>query len=82
MSAKEIDLRGNKCPYTAVKALVRLDDLQPGEEALLIYDHLPARHNVPRTLRDHGHEILETRDLEKPGEFGILVRRRYDDVKS
>lgn len=61
MSASTIetlDLTGEVCPYTFVRAKLRLEELALGEELLVIVDHAPAAENVPRSLKGEGHEVV------------------------
>ena len=72
--AKEADLRGEVCPYTFVKTKLLLEDMNPGEVLKVIFDHQPAKENVPRSLKNEGHEVLAVEDINDV-EFYILVKK-------
>lgn len=67
----ELNLQGEVCPYTFVKTKLQLEELESGEELVVIFDHAPAVQNVPRSLINDGHKILGT---EKIGEKLWKVR--------
>ncbi len=67
----ELDLRGEVCPYTFVKTKLKLEELESGEELNVILDHAPAVENVPRSLKNEGHKILE---IEQNGDHLWKVR--------
>lgn len=56
--AEELDLAGEVCPYTFVRAKLRLEELPLGAELHILVDHAPAAENVPRSLVAEGQEIL------------------------
>lgn len=60
MQRVRLDLCGEVCPYTFVRAKLALEDeaLGEGDELLLVLDHQPARTSLPRALREEGHEVL------------------------
>jgi tRNA 2-thiouridine synthesizing protein A len=54
---ESLDLRGEVCPYTFVRAKLRLEEL-PLHATLIVYvDHAPAVESVPRALTAEGHEV-------------------------
>ena len=72
---KKIDIRGEVCPYTFVKSKLAVEEMNPGEVLEIVVDHLPAVENVPRSLDNEGHEILEVRKISDK-DWRIVVRRR------
>lgn len=72
---KTVDLKGEVCPYTLVKSKLALEDLSSGQLLEILFDHKPAVINVPRSLQDEGHSIV---DIEKTGEnnWRVLVRHK------
>jgi TusA-related sulfurtransferase len=54
----ELDLSGEVCPFTFVRAKLRLEELPLGSELLIRVDHAPAAEQVPRALRGEGQEVL------------------------
>jgi len=59
VTRRTLDLVGEVCPYTLVKALLLLETMEPGESAAITVDYPPAASNVPRSLVIYGHEVLE-----------------------
>jgi len=55
---EELDLGGEVCPYTFVRAKLRLEELPLGAELHILVDHAPAAENVPRSLRAEGQEVV------------------------
>ncbi len=55
---EELDLGGEVCPYTFVRAKLRLEELPLGARLDVLVDHRPAADNVPRSLRAEGQEVL------------------------
>jgi tRNA 2-thiouridine synthesizing protein A len=53
-----LDLVGEVCPYTFVRAKLRLEELPLGARLAIVVDDAPAADNVPRSLRADGQEVL------------------------
>ena len=60
---RQIDLKGEVCPYTFVKTMLTLEEMEMGQVLQVIIDHLPAVENVPRSLTNEGYEILEVSQI-------------------
>jgi TusA-related sulfurtransferase len=73
---KELDLRGEVCPYTFVRTKLAIEELEDGDELTLLLDHKPAFTSVPRALREDGHELLRIRVDEARGTCEIATRIR------
>ena len=71
---REVDLRGEVCPYTFVKTKLVLEDMEVGQVLKALFDHQPAKENVPRSLTNEGHEVIEVKDVSDV-EFYIIVRK-------
>lgn len=69
-----LDLRGEVCPYTFVRTKLALEELPPGAELVIWLDHGPAFRNVPRALREDGHEVLSCEVSDEPRECRIVIR--------
>lgn len=72
--AKTIDIRGEECPNTFVKAKWHIEQLQPGEILKVLIDHEPARKKLPKNMENHGQEVLDT-TRRNQGEWVITIRR-------
>ena len=54
----ELDLHGEVCPYTFVRARLALEALPLGARLVVAIDHAPAAVNLPRSLADWGQEVV------------------------
>jgi tRNA 2-thiouridine synthesizing protein A len=71
----ELDITAEVCPMTFVRTKLALEQLAVGQVLNIRLRDGEPRHNVPRAVRDHGHEILDLRPLEA-GLFELVVRKR------
>jgi TusA-related sulfurtransferase len=76
-----LDLSGEVCPYTFVRAKLRLEELNIGTELHIFVDHAPAADNVPRALSDEGQEIVAVR-REGNGHRIIVIKRAEPHLKA
>lgn len=61
---EELDLRGVICPYNFVKTKLKLESLDIGSQlAVLLDDGEPIR-NVPKSIRNEGHQVLTQEKIE------------------
>lgn len=69
-----IDVTDVVCPVTFVKAKVAIEELDGGQIlAVHLNDGEPVQ-NVPRSLKDEGHQILKLIDNED-GTYDLIVRK-------
>ena len=69
-----VDVTDVKCPVTFVKAKVAIEELDDGQVlAVHLTDGEPVQ-NVPRSLKEEGHEILKLID-NGDGTFYLIVRK-------
>jgi len=54
-----LDITSDVCPLTMVKTKLLLEDMTEGEIAIIRLNSGEPLDNVPRTLRDQGHDVLE-----------------------
>ncbi len=71
---REINLKGEVCPYTFVKSLLALEEMEVGQVLRIIVDYLPAVENVPRSLKNEGHEIVEVAQINNT-DWAISIRK-------
>ena len=71
---RELDIRGEVCPYTFVKTKLALEEMQPGQVLRVLVDYEPATKNVPRSVKLQGDEVL---NVESCGasQWAIMVRK-------
>lgn len=69
-----VDITDVVCPVTFVKAKVALEELEEGQIlAVHMNDGEPVQ-NVPRSLKEEGHQILRLMD-NGDGTYDLLVRK-------
>ena len=69
----EIDLRGVMCPYNYVKTKLKLEGMGPGQILAVILDEGEAIQNVPRSVQNDGHTIIQ-QDQYLSG-YRVLIRK-------
>ncbi len=71
---EEVDITDKVCPLTFVKAKVAIDELDEGQiNAIRMNDGEPVQ-NVPRSIKDEGHQILKLIDNED-GTYTLFVKK-------
>lgn len=71
---QRVDITDVVCPVTFVKAKVALEELEEGETlAIRMNDGEPVQ-NVPRSVKEEGHQILKLLD-NGDGTYDLLVRK-------
>ncbi len=72
-----VDITDKVCPLTFVKAKVALEELEEGEIlAIRMNDGEPVQ-NVPRSIKEEGHQILKLLD-NSDGTYYLIVRKAED----
>ena len=70
----EVDITDKVCPMTFVKAKVAIDELDDGEIlAIRMNDGEPVQ-NVPRSMKEEGHQILKLTGNED-GTYTLYVKK-------
>lgn len=75
MTDHRLDITAEVCPLTFVKTKLLLERMAPGETAEVRLKGAEPRDNVPRSVREHGHEVLSL-EPEDGGEIYRLVIRK------
>ncbi len=69
-----VDITDKVCPLTFVKAKVAIEELEDGEViAIHMNDGEPVQ-NVPRSIKEEGHQILKLVNNED-GTYDLIVRK-------
>ncbi len=71
---RRIDIRGDVCPYTFVKAKLAIEDMRKGQVLEVLLDHEPAVRSVPKSMIADGHKVIGVKKAGE-GEWKILVRK-------
>ncbi|WP_029521792.1 MULTISPECIES: sulfurtransferase TusA family protein [unclassified Persephonella] len=60
---RELDLKGEVCPFTFVKSKLIMEQMEPGQVLRVILDYKPSVENVPKSMREEGQEVLEINQI-------------------
>lgn len=72
-----LDITDVVCPTTFVKAKIALEELEEGEIlSVKMNDGEPVQ-NVPRSIKEEGHQILKLIDNED-GTYNLIVKKVGD----
>lgn len=72
-----VDITDVVCPVTFVKAKVALEELDDGQIlAVRMNDGEPVQ-NVPRSIKEEGHQILKL-DTNEDGTYTLIVKKVGD----
>ena len=73
----QVDITDKVCPLTFVKAKVAIEELDDGEVlAIRMNDGEPVQ-NVPRSVKEEGHQILKLLDNED-GTYELIIKKVGD----
>lgn len=73
--AKELNLIGVKCPMNLVKIKLLMEEMKNGEIITVIIDDPVALEDIPMSIEDEGHEILNKEELEKDKIFKLAIKK-------
>ncbi len=76
---RELDIRGEVCPYTYVKTRLALEDMEVGQVLRVLVDYEPATRNVPRSVALQGDEVLRVESVGE-GVWAIWIRKRNPSI--
>ena len=68
-----MDLKGVACPFNYVQAKVRLEQMNLGELLEITIDDGEPIENVPASLTNDGHEIVDTKKIGQ--HYRLLIRK-------
>lgn len=69
----KLDLRGEICPTNFVKTKLMLEEMDEGQILEVILDEGEPMRNVPLSVKEEGHKILEVNRLDCY--FRLLIRK-------
>jgi TusA-related sulfurtransferase len=77
---RTLDIRGQVCPLTFVRAKLAIEKMALGEVLEIIVDHPPAAVSVPRSLEHEGQTVL---GVERVGDaqWHLFVRKDRDQAQ-
>jgi len=71
---RELDIRGDVCPFTFVKSKLVLERMNVGEVLRVLLDYPPSVENVPKSMREEGQEVLAVNKLND-NTWEVLIRK-------
>lgn len=72
-----VDITDKVCPLTFVKAKVAIDELEDGEVIVIRMNDGEPVQNVPRSIKEEGHQILKLVNNED-GTYNLIVKKVED----
>lgn len=72
---RELNIKGEVCPYTFVKSKLAIEQMEAGQILKVIVDHEPATDNVPRSMQNEGHEVLDVSKINST-DWQIIIRKK------
>ncbi len=74
---EKVDITDVVCPVTFVKTKVALEELEDGQILQVHLNDGEPVQNVPRSVKDEGHQILKLKDNED-GTYDLYIRKVGD----
>ncbi len=74
---EQLDLRGTLCPLNFVKTKLTLEEMAEGEVLEIILDDGDPMRNVPRSVKQEGHKIVNVEKLDD-GCYRLAICRGPD----
>ena len=74
---EKVDITDVVCPVTFVKTKVALEELENGQILQVHLNDGEPVQNVPRSVKDEGHQILKLKDNED-GTYELYIRKVGD----
>ncbi len=75
-SQYSLDITTDTCPLTMVKTKLLIEKMETGELANIRLNAGEPLDNVPRTLRDQGHEVLEIEKEDEQSDAYLMIVRK------
>ncbi len=75
---KNLDIRGEVCPYTLVKAKLGVEGLEVGQIIEIILDYPEAADSIPKAMLNYGHSVLKAEKINQK-EWIIQIRKEVED---
>ncbi len=80
MTNHYLDITGNTCPLTFVKTKLLIERMAPGDTAEVRLKGAEPLGNVPRSVREHGHQIISLApadpDAHSDDDIHVLILRK------
>jgi tRNA 2-thiouridine synthesizing protein A len=76
-----LDIRGQVCPLTFVRAKLAIEKLAVGAVLEIVVDHQPAAVNVPRSMEREGQTVLRV-EQSRENEWRLFIRKDREKSKT
>lgn len=77
---ESIDITNLVCPMTFVKAKAAMEELEVGQVLKVHLNEGEPMQNVPRSLKDDGHQVLKlTPSADDEGTYDLYVKKIVED---
>lgn len=70
---EKLDLRGVACPMNFVKTKLKLEEMQSGQILEIILEDGEPIRNVPRSVKEEGHQIIKVEKTENI--FKLFIKK-------
>lgn len=70
----KLDIRGVLCPMNFVKTVLKLEQMKDEEVLEVLLDDGDPIANVPRSVKEEGHEIIKVEKIDNG--FSLLIRKK------
>jgi len=70
-----LDVRGYTCPYPVIYTRKALTKLGSGDTLEVLTDNPPSCENIPKAVKEDGHEVLSVENIER-GVWRITIIKR------
>lgn len=75
---KNLDIRGEVCPYTLVKSKLGIEGIEVGQIMEIILDYPEAADSIPKAMLNYGHSVLKVEKINEK-EWIVQVRKEVED---
>lgn len=72
----QLDLRGVLCPMNFVRIKLQLEEMEQGKLLEVILDDGEPMRNVPRSLKEEGHQIIRVEKLESGKYYKLWIKKQ------
>lgn len=79
-SPRVLDLRGVLCPINFVRTKLKLEELDAGETLEVLLDEGDPIQNVPRSVKEEGHQVLKV-SRDSQGHFSLIIEKSGEGSK-
>lgn len=75
---KNLDIRGEVCPYTLVKSKLGIEGIEVGQVMEIILDYPEAAESVPKAMLNYGHSVLKVEKINEK-EWIVQIKKEVED---